>query len=59
MTPIADPPPGRCFKCGKKVDGDLYCYGCKKYVCQGCDKAIFGLGHGHPVERHFEERDDD
>ena len=29
---------GNCYFCGKEVDGWVYCFGCKEFVCDDCEK---------------------
>lgn len=53
---VNEPKEGKCFNCGSKCDGDHYCYGCKEYICDKCDTAIFGTpGHGHNKSIHLAE----
>ena len=41
---------GKCFFCGKELDGMSYCFGCKEFVCPECDDA-FTLGR-HDINAH-------
>ena len=42
-----------CYFCEKVVSEDEYCFGCRHYVCSGCDETtIFG---DHEVDEHQEE----
>jgi hypothetical protein len=49
---------GECFNCEAKLPEDHYCHGCKKYVCEDCDKSLgmmpFG---GHEPDLHLQEPD--
>ena len=44
---------GPCFKCGVKVEADLYCYGCHEYTCSDCSTNEDATGPGHNVDLHF------
>lgn len=45
---------GKCFACGKDVDHDDYCYGCKAYVCDECDQRQYTGAIGpHKPEDHL------
>lgn len=28
---------GKCYFCGKEVDGEMFCYGCNEFVCEDCE----------------------
>lgn len=48
---------GNCYHCGKAVDNDYYCYGCKEYICDGEDcnlpwSVADAIGRGHSPEDH-------
>lgn len=46
MKKIQSPQPnGKCFNCGVVVDGDAFCFGCKRHVCDDCDKN-WGIDEG-------------
>ncbi len=47
--------PGNCFNCYKLVGSELYCYGCKEWICDDCEKAFCTSGFGHPPEEHLSE----
>ena len=41
---------GNCYFCHKEVNGNFYCFGCHKFVCNDCDETrVFGL---HNVKDH-------
>jgi len=41
---------GNCYFCGKEVDGNFFCFGCKEFVCAGCD--LRNESGPHSVEAH-------
>ena len=45
--------PGDCFRCGKQIEAEFYCYGCKEYVCDDCITNTGVSGPGHDSELHF------
>lgn len=46
-----------CYFCKEVTDEDHYCYGCKHYVCDKCDKSSpFG---DHNVEDHQDTEEED
>lgn len=47
------PATGPCFACGKVVSGDFYCYGCKEYICDGCDKQC--IEHENALGAHVRD----
>ncbi len=49
--------PGNCFRCGKQIDEEFYCYGCTEYVCDDCITNTGVCGPGHAVELHFAKSD--
>lgn len=55
---IADgdlPDPGKCFNCECLCTGEDYCYGCKAYVCEGCDvNGLNILGDEHEPREHLD-----
>jgi len=40
---------GKCYFCGKEVDDEFYCYGCKEYICED------HLGYDPPMGEHHPE----
>jgi len=44
---------GKCYFCGKEVDGMFYCFGCGEFICSDCegDDSPFGR---HSIEDHKE-----
>jgi len=49
-----------CYFCEKNVEEGNYCYGCKHYVCEDCDKAGIDIPlGGHDVEDHQPEGEDE
>ncbi len=44
----------RCHMCGRGVDMDTYCYGCKVHICSMCDAPLDErpFGFVHPPEMH-------
>jgi hypothetical protein len=54
------PSSGRCIgDCGKTLNGDYYCYGCKSFVCDDCDHKDPGQIGPHSPEAHDAHMDDD
>lgn len=57
-------PKPTCAKCEAEVTEDMFCYGCKSYVCEACDAEVAwsiadaGMG-GHSLEDHFIDADDE
>lgn len=45
---------GPCFQCGAPCTDDNFCFGCKAFICDGCDKAIMLMGQ-HEKEQHLED----
>ena len=45
------PVKGNCSLCGKEVDGRFYCFGCKEFVCDDCDKIDPPM-RKHKVKNH-------
>lgn len=37
---------GACYFCGKEVNGGVYCFGCREFVCQDC------IGEDPPMGKH-------
>jgi hypothetical protein len=50
-----DPGPGLCIGCKKPVDEGCYCFGCKKHICNDCDKSIDLPWGPHKPESHLHE----
>ncbi len=48
-------PPGPCIKCDKTTSGDNFCFGCRAYICEGCDTGNFNLKSGHQPMDHLRE----
>jgi len=49
-----------CYFCEKEVSEGDYCYGCKHYICEDCDKAGMDIGFGgHDVDEHQPEDEED
>lgn len=42
---------GKCYFCGKEVNGEFYCFGCGEFICDECecDDPPFGR---HSIEDH-------
>lgn len=45
---------GKCYFCGKEVDGWMFCYGCNEFVCEDCEDfdAEHRPGGPHRVQDH-------
>jgi len=43
---------GNCYFCGKEVDGTMYCFGCKEFVCNDCEKTPEQPSGRHHVSEH-------
>ncbi len=43
---------GPCFGCGLPTTEDFYCYGCKAFICSGCDEQE-QIGFNHGPNDHF------
>lgn len=56
----SDPPKqGNCFNCQAVTTDDLYCFGCRVFVCGKCDKVnALDLGP-HTPKDHLRSQDDD
>lgn len=50
---------GKCFNCGKPTGKEGFCFGCKSYVCEECDKAAKdgGLFGAHQAADHLVDPD--
>lgn len=42
---------GECYFCQAEVNGELYCFGCKEFICEGCDSTNLVAGR-HDVSAH-------
>lgn len=50
------PKSGKCFGgCGKKLDDEHFCFGCRTFWCDECDTQ--GPLGSHEPEEHQEERE--
>jgi hypothetical protein len=47
MAPIS----GKCFRCGAKCSGQYRCFGCKHFICDGCD--LHRVAGEHDVWDHI------
>ncbi len=59
---IEAPEEGQCFFCETTVDDDVFCYGCRVFICEGCEAgySIAAASTGtHTPEHHREEFPDD
>lgn len=59
------PAPPTCYLCRGRANEEHYCYGCRAYVCEECDKTFcigehapgdhlrvtYGEFHGTPIAR--------
>ena len=45
-----------CYFCEKHVTEEDYCFGCKHFVCEECDK-LTPIGNHH-VKEHQEEKEE-
>jgi hypothetical protein len=52
------PTEGPCFHCEEPCTSDNYCFGCKSFICEECDREQ-QMGFGHDPSDHLleEERD--
>jgi len=42
---------GNCYFCRKEVNGWVYCFGCKEFICNDCNKNPEACGK-HDVSEH-------
>ncbi len=56
------PESGNCYKCGKELDSEFYCYGCKEFICDDCPEswsvADATRSNRHEPDDHFTAADD-
>lgn len=45
---------GKCHFCKKDCKDDSYCYGCKTFICDSCDKSPAGAFGNHSPSIHKE-----
>ena len=43
---------GKCFICGKEVSWEFFCFGCREFVCEGCDDIDLKISGPHSKEAH-------
>ena len=43
---------GKCYFCGKEVDGMFWCFGCHHFVCEECDTNAGEAMGEHSVQEH-------
>lgn len=53
------PSKGPCFSCGKETSDDNYCFGCRSFVCESCDKSHGELFGSHAPKDHLSEPEED
>jgi len=46
---------GKCYFCGKEVDGMFWCFGCHHFVCEECDTNAGEAIGKHDVRKHQEQ----
>lgn len=52
LDPANDPQSGECFNCKAPCTGDTYCFGCRCFVCERCDKSGGMIG-AHTRDEHL------
>lgn len=56
----AESPGGKCFNCHKAVKSDDFCFGCRTFVCEPCNKGGLNVPWGaHDKNAHLREDGDD
>ena len=43
---------GKCYFCGKEVDGMFWCFGCHHFICEECDTNKDEAFGNHNVQGH-------
>ena len=43
---------GKCYFCGKPLNGFYWCFGCHKFICEHCDNNTGEAMGKHSVEAH-------
>lgn len=49
---------GKCHFCDEEVGSENYCYGCKVYVCDGCDSPYGVTGPNHKPQDHADAKEE-
>ena len=45
---------GVCYSCGTSLDDAYFCFGCKEFICDDCDRNSECVG-SHSVGCHLSE----